>query len=52
MSGFVHPEYMVTTEWLAAHLDDPSVIVLDCTMLRTEAFGQGKQWRFAQRDGS
>jgi thiosulfate/3-mercaptopyruvate sulfurtransferase len=32
MSGFAHPEYLVTTEWLAAHLDDPNVIVLDCTM--------------------
>ena len=32
MSGFVHPEYLVTTEWLDVHLDDPNVIVLDCTM--------------------
>jgi 3-mercaptopyruvate sulfurtransferase SseA len=32
MSGFAHPEYLATTEWLAAHLDDPNVIVLDCTM--------------------
>ena len=32
MSGFAHPEYLVTTEWLAAHLDEPNVIVLDCTM--------------------
>jgi thiosulfate/3-mercaptopyruvate sulfurtransferase len=31
MSGFVHPEYLVTTEWLAQHLDDPDVLVLDCT---------------------
>ena len=31
MSGFA-PEYLVTTEWLAAHLDDPNVIVLDCAM--------------------
>jgi thiosulfate/3-mercaptopyruvate sulfurtransferase len=29
MSGFVHPEYLVETEWLAGHLDD--VVVLDCT---------------------
>jgi thiosulfate/3-mercaptopyruvate sulfurtransferase len=27
--GFVHPEYLVETEWLAGHLDD--VVVLDCT---------------------
>jgi thiosulfate/3-mercaptopyruvate sulfurtransferase len=31
MSGFTHPEYLVETEWLAGHLDDPNVLVLDCT---------------------
>jgi thiosulfate/3-mercaptopyruvate sulfurtransferase len=30
-TGFVHPEYLVDTAWLAAHLDDPNVRVLDCT---------------------
>ena len=29
MSGFVHPEFLVETDWLAGHLDD--VVVLDCT---------------------
>ena len=29
--SFVHPEYLVETEWLAQHLDDPDVVVLDCT---------------------
>lgn len=29
--GFTHPEYLVTTEWLAQHLDDPTVVVLDMT---------------------
>jgi thiosulfate/3-mercaptopyruvate sulfurtransferase len=29
MTGFVHPEYLVETEWLAQHLGD--VVVLDCT---------------------
>jgi thiosulfate/3-mercaptopyruvate sulfurtransferase len=29
MTGFVHPEFLVETEWLAQHLDD--VAVLDCT---------------------
>ena len=28
---FAHPEYLVTTEWLAAHLDDPDLVVLDVT---------------------
>ena len=31
MSGFVHPEYLVETDWLAQHLTDPNVVVLDCT---------------------
>src|SRR5215813_4307174 len=30
--GFVHqPEFLVETEWLAAHLADPRLVVLDCT---------------------
>jgi thiosulfate/3-mercaptopyruvate sulfurtransferase len=29
MTGFVHPEFLVETEWLVQHLDD--VVVLDCT---------------------
>ena len=31
MSGFAHPEYLVETDWLAQHLDDTNVVVLDCT---------------------
>jgi len=31
MTGFVHPEYLVETDWLAQHLRDPKVVVLDCT---------------------
>ncbi|HEU5283815.1 MAG TPA: sulfurtransferase [Burkholderiales bacterium] len=30
-SGLVHPEYLVSTGWLAQHLDDPRVRVLDTT---------------------
>lgn len=30
-SGFSKPEYLVSTDWLAAHLDDPGVRVLDAT---------------------
>jgi thiosulfate/3-mercaptopyruvate sulfurtransferase len=29
--GYVHPEYLVETDWLAAHLVDPKLVVLDCT---------------------
>ena len=29
---FARPQYLVETEWLAQHLDDPSVRVLECTV--------------------
>jgi thiosulfate/3-mercaptopyruvate sulfurtransferase len=28
-----HPEYLTETDWLAAHLDDPALRVLECTTL-------------------
>jgi thiosulfate/3-mercaptopyruvate sulfurtransferase len=31
MNAFPHPEYLVTTQWLFEHLDDPGVRVLDGT---------------------
>jgi hypothetical protein len=31
MPGYAHPEYLVDTAWLAAHLGDPGVVVLDAT---------------------
>lgn len=34
---FAHPEYLVSTEWLAEHLDDPHVVVLDVTARLTSA---------------
>ena len=30
--GFAHPEFLVETDWLTAHLDDPNLIVLDGTV--------------------
>jgi thiosulfate/3-mercaptopyruvate sulfurtransferase len=30
MTGFVHPEYLVETDWLADHLSE--IVVLDCTV--------------------
>jgi thiosulfate/3-mercaptopyruvate sulfurtransferase len=29
--GFVHPEYLVETDWVAEHLGDPGVRIFDCT---------------------
>jgi thiosulfate/3-mercaptopyruvate sulfurtransferase len=31
MADFVHPEFLVETDWLEQHLSDPNVVVLDCT---------------------
>jgi len=31
MTGFVHPEFLVETEWLDQHLQAPAIVVLDCT---------------------
>ena len=30
--GYAHPEYMVETDWLAAHLGDANLVVLDGTV--------------------
>lgn len=31
MSGFAHDKYLVSTDWLAGHLDDPDLRIYDCT---------------------
>ena len=28
--GYSHPEYLVEADWLAGHLDDDNVVVVDC----------------------
>ena len=28
-SGYAHPEVLVSTEWVAQHLDDPKVRILE-----------------------
>ena len=32
MEDYAHPELLAETEWLAGHLDDPSVRIIDCGM--------------------
>jgi thiosulfate/3-mercaptopyruvate sulfurtransferase len=32
MTDFVHPEFLVESDWLARHLGDPGLVVLDCTV--------------------
>jgi thiosulfate/3-mercaptopyruvate sulfurtransferase len=40
MADFVHPEFLVETEWLEQNLSNPDVVVLDCTThLITQANG-------------
>ncbi|MGH7054314.1 MAG: sulfurtransferase [Stellaceae bacterium] len=31
-TDYVHPEFLATTDWLAAHVGDPDLVVLDCTL--------------------
>ena len=38
---FTHPEYLVTTEWLAEHLADPSVVVRAVAGTRTSRLDNG-----------
>ncbi len=35
--SFSHPEYLVSTSWLAEHLDDPNVCILDVTAKLTSS---------------
>jgi thiosulfate/3-mercaptopyruvate sulfurtransferase len=35
---FVNPQYLVETDWLAEHLDDPHLRVIDCTMYLPDYF--------------
>ncbi len=39
--AFAHPEYLVDTAWLAVHLDDPGVVVLDATTHLIPSVGAG-----------
>lgn len=38
MTGFANPEYLVETEWLAEHLDDPGITIVDVTSMLTSKF--------------
>ena len=32
LAAFAHPEFLIESEWLAAHLGDPDLRVIDCTV--------------------
>lgn len=38
--AFVNPRYLVETDWLAAHLDDPDLRILDCTVFLRPPAGE------------
>lgn len=48
--AFAHPEYLVETDWLAAHLNNPSLRVLDCTIVVHDNQGQGQGYRVESGD--
>ena len=31
-TSYAHPEMLVDTEWLASHLDDPNMVIVDCDL--------------------
>ncbi|MGE0682079.1 MAG: sulfurtransferase [Candidatus Binatia bacterium] len=44
--AFAHPEYLVETDWLADHLNDPQLRVLDCTIVvHDDQTQQGQGYR-------
>jgi len=42
---FLHPEQLVTTDWLAANLADPSLRIFDCTTYLIYETGTGRPYR-------
>ncbi len=42
---FLHPEQIVSTEWLSAHLDDPDLRIFDCTTYLIYETGTGRPYR-------
>ena len=42
---YLHPEAIVTGEWLEAHLDDPSLRIFDCTFSLEYQGGDGDPFR-------
>jgi thiosulfate/3-mercaptopyruvate sulfurtransferase len=42
---YLHPEQLVSTDWLAANLDDPSLRIFDCTTYLIYESGTGRPYR-------
>ncbi len=50
---FAQPQYLVETDWLEQHLDDPSLRVFDCTVniVPKEQYEQGKEPPYTVESG-
>lgn len=42
---FLHPDQLVSTDWLAAHLEDPTLRLFDCTTYLLYETGTGRPYR-------
>ena len=45
MAAYAHPEAIVSTEWLAANLGDPTLRIFDCTTYLLYESGTGRPYR-------
>ena len=45
MAAYAHPEAIVSTEWLAANLGDPTLRIFDCTTYLLYETGTGRPYR-------
>ena len=43
--SYLHPEQIVSTQWLAAHLHDPNLRIFDCTTYLIYETGTGRPYR-------
>ena len=44
-ASFLHPDQLVSTAWLAANLDDPTLRIFDCTTYLIYETGTGRPYR-------
>jgi thiosulfate/3-mercaptopyruvate sulfurtransferase len=49
--AFTNPQYLVSTAWLAEHLDDPDLLVLDCTVYLRPPAADAPRQAYVQESG-
>ena len=45
--AYAKPQYLVETDWLAAHLEDPDLRIYDCTMHLIPTLKMFLRWKTA-----